>query len=139
MTPSIAQLSTFSPGRCLADNQLDEALKQLSSWPESDPENTEALIHIGGIQRRQGHYEDALATIRKARTDATSLEAATTRAALDVLGRFDEAPNLRRRWSNPHARNGAYTAKKKPIAASSLTARSDLPRREQDRSSNPTL
>ena len=55
------------PRRCSSDNQLDEALKHYQELAEADPENAGALVHIGEIQRRQGKYEDALATIRKAR------------------------------------------------------------------------
>src|SRR6202522_3191096 len=51
----------------LANDQLDEALKQFKLLAEADPENTEALVNIAEIERRQGKYEDALATIRKAR------------------------------------------------------------------------
>ena len=50
----------------LNDNQFDEALKQYKELADADPENAEALIRIGEIQRRQGKYEDALGTIRKA-------------------------------------------------------------------------
>jgi tetratricopeptide (TPR) repeat protein len=100
----------------LADNQLDEALKQFKLLAEADPEDTEALIHIGEIQRRQSHYEDALATIRKARKqDPTSLEAGYNEALLlDVLGRFDEAAQTYEKMvdQTSHA-NGAYTNEEK--------------------------
>jgi tetratricopeptide (TPR) repeat protein len=100
----------------LADNQLDEALKQFKLLAEADPEDNEALVHICEIQRRQGHYEDALATIRKARKqDATSLEAGYNEAlVLDVLGRFDEAAQTYDKMVDltSHA-NGAYTSEEK--------------------------
>ena len=44
-----------SPQALLNDNQLDEALKQFQALAEADPENTEALIHIGEIQRRRAN------------------------------------------------------------------------------------
>ena len=60
----------------LSDDQLDAAIKQYKGLAEADPENSEALVHIAEIQRRQGKYEDALTTIRKARKiDPSSLEA----------------------------------------------------------------
>jgi tetratricopeptide (TPR) repeat protein len=100
----------------LADNQLDEALKQFKLLAESDPENTEALIHIGEIQRRQGKYEDALATIRKARKqDLRPSKPATTKAASRRARPLRRGrPNIRKRWSTStsHA-NGAYTGEEK--------------------------
>ncbi|MGO8935248.1 MAG: tetratricopeptide repeat protein [Terracidiphilus sp.] len=95
----------------LTDDQLDEALKQYQALAEADPENTEALVHIGEIERRQGKYEDALATIRKARKiDPTSLEAGFNEGLLlDILGRFDDAIQTYQEMvdATSHA-NGAY-------------------------------
>ena len=51
----------------LNDNQLDEALKQFKILADADPDDTSALVHIGEIQRKQEKFEDALATVRKAR------------------------------------------------------------------------
>jgi len=102
----------------LSDNQLDEALKQFKQLAEADPENVEALVHIGEIQRRQGKYEDALATIRTALKNVpSSLEAGYNEGLLlDVLGRFDEAAqayvNMLEQPSLFHA-NGAYTTEEK--------------------------
>jgi len=100
----------------LSDDQLDEALKQYQALAEADPENTEALVHIGEIQRRQGKYEDALATIRKARKiDPTSLEAGFNEGLLlDILGRFDDAVQTYQEMvdATSHA-NGAYTDQEK--------------------------
>ena len=100
----------------LSNNQLDEALKQFKQLAEADPENPEPLVHISEIQRRQGKYELALATVRKARKlDPTNLEAGYNEGLLlDVLGRFDEAAQT---YSNmidltSHA-NGAYTEEEK--------------------------
>jgi tetratricopeptide (TPR) repeat protein len=100
----------------LSDNQLDEALKQYRALAEADPENAGAVVHIGEIQRRQGKYEDALATIRKARKiDSSSLEAGYNEGLLlDVLGRFDESAQTYEKMVDltSHA-NGAYTAEEK--------------------------
>ena len=100
----------------LADNQLDEALKQFNQLAATDPENAEPMIHISEIQRRQGKYDDALATVRKARKlDPTSLEAGYNEGLiLDVLGRFDEAAQSYQAMvdATTHA-NGAYTEEEK--------------------------
>jgi len=101
----------------LNDNQLDEALKQYRQLAEDDPENAVAIIHIGEIQRRQGKFEDALATVRKVhKLDQNTLETGYKLEAgynegmlLDVLGRFDEAADVYEKMVDltSHA-NGAY-------------------------------
>jgi tetratricopeptide (TPR) repeat protein len=97
-------------------NQLDGALKQYQNLAEADPENNEPLIRISEIQRRQGKYEDALATIQKAlKIDSSSLEAGYNEGLLlDVLGRFDEAEQVYQKMVEltSHA-NGAYTDEEK--------------------------
>ena len=59
------------------DNQLDAALKVYQNLSDADPDDdATTLVRISEIQRRQGKYEDALATIRKAvKKDPNSLEA----------------------------------------------------------------
>ena len=68
------------------------------------------------FERRQGKYEDALASIRKARKiDPTSLEAGFNEGLLlDILGRFDEAVQTYQEMvdATSHA-NGAYTEEEK--------------------------
>jgi len=98
------------------DNQLDAALKQYQSLAEADPDDAATLVHICEIQRRQGKYEDALATIRKARKkDPDNLEAGYNEGLLlDVLNRYDEAASVYEKMvdQTSHA-NGAYTAEEK--------------------------
>ncbi len=100
----------------LTDNQLDEALKEYKRIAEADSEDSGALIHICEIQRRQGKYEDALATVRKARKkEPDSLEAGYNEGLLlDVLGRYDEAVVVYEKMVDltSHA-NGAYTGEEK--------------------------
>jgi len=121
MDPSDAHTIEALGQALLADNQLDEAFKQFKLLSEADPESIEALVKTSEIQRRQSHYEDALATIRKARKldpnsqDPTSLEAGYDEALLlDVLGRFDEAAKAYEAMvdATSHA-NGAYTNEEK--------------------------
>lgn len=94
------------------NNQFDESLKYYKELAAASPQNADAFVHISEIQRRQGHYKEALATIRKARKlDPTSLEAGYNEGLLlDVLGRFDDAVKTYQHMVNltSHA-NGAYT------------------------------
>ena len=100
----------------LADNQLDEALKQYKELAEADPENMSALVHIAEIERRQSKFEDALATIRKVSSkEPENLEAGYNEGLLlDVLGRYDEAAKVYEKMVDvtSHA-NGAYTNEEK--------------------------
>ena len=100
----------------LADNQLDAALKQFQQLLEADPEDAPALDRISEIQRRQGKYTEALATIRKARVkEPENLEAGYNEGLiLDVLGRYDEAVEVYQKMVDltGHA-NGAYTQEEK--------------------------
>jgi tetratricopeptide (TPR) repeat protein len=100
----------------LNDGQLDAALKNYKSLAQADPDDPGALIHIAEIQRRQAKYEDALATIRKARKkDPENLEAGYNEGLLlDVLGHYDEAASTYEKMvdQTSHA-NGAYTAEEK--------------------------
>ena len=78
----------------LNNDQLDEALKEYQALAAADPDNAlDALVHIGEIQRRQGNYEQALATTNKAlKMDPSSLEAGFNEGMLlDILGRLDES------------------------------------------------
>ena len=101
----------------LNDNQLDAALKEFQSLSEADPDDdATTLVRISEIQRRQGKYEDALATIRKAvKKDPNSLEAGFSEGMLlDVLGRYDDSTQVYEHMVDltSHA-NGAYTAEEK--------------------------
>ena len=116
MAPEDVRTQSALAQALLNDNQLDAALKQYKDLAEADPEDADNLIHIGEIQRRQGKFEDALVTIRKARKKAPdSLEAGYNEGLLlDVLGRYDEAAQVYEKMVDltSHA-NGAYTAEEK--------------------------
>ncbi len=100
----------------LNDEQLDASLKVYRDMADVDPEDVSTLIHICEIERRQGKYEDALATIKKAlKKDPDNLEAGYNDGLLlDVLGRYDEAAQEYEQMvdKTSHA-NGAYTAEEK--------------------------
>jgi tetratricopeptide (TPR) repeat protein len=77
----------------LTDGQLDEALKDLNAIVAVEPQDALSQIHIAEIQRRQGHYDLALETLKKAKPLAPeSLELTYNEALIyDSLGRYDEA------------------------------------------------
>jgi tetratricopeptide (TPR) repeat protein len=77
----------------LSDGQIDEALKIFNEIVAAEPQDAQSQIRISEIQRRQGHYEDALATLEKAKPLAQdNLELNYNEALIyDTLGRYDEA------------------------------------------------
>lgn len=77
----------------LEDDQLDAALKQFQALVAADPTDADSEIHISEIQRRQGHYEDALATLEKAKPQVQDSEELNYNEALiyDALGQYDKA------------------------------------------------
>jgi len=79
----------------LADNQLAAALPIYQQLVTADANDLDSMVRISEIQRRQGHYEDALATLTKAKAlngGAENLELAFNEAVLyDALGKYDQA------------------------------------------------
>src|SRR3984885_210503 len=77
----------------LNDNQLDPALKHFENISGGDPQDAQTYTRIAEIQRRQGHYEQALATLKKAKAIASdSLEIGFNEALIDdSLGHYDDA------------------------------------------------
>ena len=80
----------------LADDQLDEALKVLTVLVAADPTDAQSEINISKIQRRQGHYDEALATLEKAKSQVQdSLEISYEEALIyDALGKYDQATGV---------------------------------------------
>ena len=76
-----------------ASGQMDAAAKIYTQLVGTDPQDAQALIHEADIQRQQGHYEQALATLKKAESlVSNNLELGYNEALVyDALGRFDEA------------------------------------------------
>ena len=56
----------------------------------------ESEIHISEIQRRQGHYDDALATLEKAKAQVQDSPELSLNEALiyDALGKYDQATGI---------------------------------------------
>jgi tetratricopeptide (TPR) repeat protein len=79
----------------LADNQLAEALTVLQRVAAAEPNDIETQVHISEIQRRQGHYEESLATLEKAKSLAPAgdnLELIYNEALIyDSLGKYGQA------------------------------------------------
>lgn len=80
----------------LNDNQLGEALKIYQDISAGDPQDPQAYLRISEIERRQGKYDQSLATLKKAKTLVKdSLEISFNEALLyDSLGRYDEATQI---------------------------------------------
>jgi tetratricopeptide (TPR) repeat protein len=80
----------------LADDQLDEALKVLDTLIAADPKDAQSEIRISEVQRRQGHYDEALTTLEKAKSQVQDslelLELSYNEALIyDALGKYDQA------------------------------------------------
>ncbi len=79
----------------LNDNQLEAAQVVFQQLVKTDPNDAQSEMKISEIQRRQGHYEDALTTLTKAKAlshSSDNLELAFQEAVLyDAMGKFDQA------------------------------------------------
>lgn len=80
-------------GALRADGQLDKALVQYQQLVAAEPQDAQSYIRIAEIQRLQGHYEDALATLKKAKELLPESQELVYNEALtyDALGRYDDA------------------------------------------------
>ncbi len=80
----------------LSDNQFSAALSAYQDIAAGDPTDPEAYLRISEIQRRQGNYEEALATLKKAKSLVSdSLEVSFNEGLLDdALGRYDDAVQI---------------------------------------------
>ena len=77
----------------LLDGQLDEALKVFEQIVTAEPQDAQSQIRISEIERRQGHYQQALDTLNKAKSlvqDSTELSY-NEALIYDSLGRYDDA------------------------------------------------
>jgi tetratricopeptide (TPR) repeat protein len=80
----------------LNNNQLDDALHAYQEISSADPQDAQALVRISECQRRQGHYEQALATLKRAQALSSDTEEILYHQALtlDALGRYAESSKL---------------------------------------------
>jgi len=122
----------------LTDGQLDEAQKILTTIVTAEPQDAQSQIHLSEIQRRQGHYDAALATLEKAKTLAPdSLELSYNEALIyDSLGRYDEATSvLAKLLSGSAHADGKYSDQEKANRAIFLE-RLGIIYREQNRTTD---
>jgi tetratricopeptide (TPR) repeat protein len=79
----------------LADNQLANALPLYQQLVAADPTDVESQLKVSEIQRREGHYDDALVTLNKAKASNANQdnpELSFNEAVLyDSLGKYDQA------------------------------------------------
>ncbi|MFZ0392717.1 MAG: tetratricopeptide repeat protein [Terracidiphilus sp.] len=116
LEPDDVQTLTALGQAQMNDEQYDAALKTFRALAQADGEDAGPLVKIAEILRRQGKFEDALATIRQARKkEPENLEAGYQEGMLlDILGRYDEATASYQAMvdQTSHA-NGAYTGEEK--------------------------
>ncbi|HET8637711.1 MAG TPA: tetratricopeptide repeat protein [Acidobacteriaceae bacterium] len=77
----------------LADNQLTAARDAYKDIASNDPSDPEAYLRLSEIERRQGNYDEALATLKKAKALVPdSLEISFNEGLLDdALGHYNDA------------------------------------------------
>ncbi len=79
----------------LNDNQLPQALEVYQQLVKADPNDVQSEMKLSEIERRQGHYDEALITLNKAKAlpkASDNLELAFQEAVLyDAMGKFDQA------------------------------------------------
>jgi tetratricopeptide (TPR) repeat protein len=98
----------------LNDNQLAPALKIFQDLAVASPQDSQAYIKISEIQRRQGNYQEALTTLRKARSLApadSQMEIDFNESLIqDSLGHYDDAVNLLKKLlAQTDKANGQYS------------------------------
>jgi tetratricopeptide (TPR) repeat protein len=103
--------------RALAQDQLteghdDAALKSFKDVAAGDSSDAQSLLRIAEIERRHGRYEEALASLKKAKEiDSESLEISFNEAlTYDALGQYDQATQiLEKLVSDSEHVTGQYT------------------------------
>ncbi|MGI4756464.1 MAG: tetratricopeptide repeat protein [Janthinobacterium lividum] len=96
----------------LNSDQLDDALKSYNAITAAEPQDAQSYIKISEIQRRQGHYDVALATLKKAKTLVPDSEELVFNEALiyDALGRYADAEqSLKGVLASSSKPDGKYT------------------------------
>ncbi len=75
------------------NGDVNAAGKVYQELVKTDPQDAQSLIRAAGVQRQEGHYEEALATLKKAKAIVTDNPELSYNEALtlDALGRYDEA------------------------------------------------
>jgi len=102
----------------LADDQFAEALPIYRQLATVDPTDVEFVVKIAECQRRQGHYDEALATLAKAKTlngNSENPELSFNEAVtFDALGKYDQAVTTLKAVLNSTMKvDGNYSAPEK--------------------------
>jgi len=96
----------------IASGQNDAAAKLYGDLVTADPNDAESLIRAADLQRQKGHYDQALATLKKAAVLAPdSLELKYNEALVyDALGRYNDSIQVLKEMlaSSAHT-DGKYT------------------------------
>ena len=92
----------------LNNNQLEDAEHAYQEISTADPQDPQSLVRIAECQRRLGHYEQALATLKKAQALSSDSEEIAFHEALtlDSLGRYPESAQLLMLGGGEYAERG---------------------------------
>ncbi len=97
----------------IVDGKVDAAGKVYEDLVQTDPQDAQSLIRAADIERREGHYEEALATLKKAKAIVNDNPELSYNEALtyDSLGRYDEATStLKALLASTEHPDGKYNA-----------------------------
>ncbi len=95
----------------LNNSQIEDALHAYQEISAADPQDAQALVRIAECQRRQGHYEPAFATLKRAQALSSDTDEILYNEALtlDALGRYGESTKLLESLAAHSAKPGNYT------------------------------
>lgn len=119
----------------LNNNQLEDAEHAYQEIATADPQDPQSLVRLSECQRRLGHYEPALATLKKAQELATDSDEITYNEALtlDALGRYSESEALLRKLVASSAKPDNHYADNDKINRSIFLDRLANVEREQNK------
>ena len=109
--PENADAKRALAGALQTSGQMDAAAKIYAQLVGADPQDAQALIREADIQRQQGHYEQALATLKKAEALVSDNMELSYNEALDydALGRLDDSiRTLKAVLASSASPNGTY-------------------------------
>ena len=98
--PDNPEVETALANALLGDGQLDDALTLFQKLQAADPSDLSSAIQISEIQRRQGHYDQSLATLEKLKSQIQpgsneELQWGVDEALnYDAMGKYDQATAL---------------------------------------------
>ncbi len=122
----------------LSDGQLEEALTLFQQIVAAEPQDAQSQIHIAEIERRQGHYDQALATLEKAKPVVQDTLELNYNEALtyDALGRYNDAVSvLNSTLAGTDHPDGKYSEQEKNVR-SILLDRLGIIEREQNKTAD---